>query len=128
MVLVMFIEELLADSGCAAVATAATVEQALALVDSQQPFDAGMLDLNLNGALSYPVADALAARNVPFLFSTGYGRQSIADRYRDRPVLQKPFHCEELLEALTALTAGPALPPDAVGPGEGHVQLRTGIQ
>ncbi len=106
MVLVMFIEELLADSGCEAVASAATVEQALALVDSQQPFDVGMLDLNLKGALSYPVADALAARKVPFLFATGYGTHGINDRYRDRPVLQKPFDFEELVGVLTDLTEG----------------------
>jgi CheY-like chemotaxis protein len=103
MVLVMFIEELLADSGCETVASAATVEQALALLDSQPPFDCAMLDLNLKGSLSYPVADAMAARAVPFLFVTGYGMHGIHDRYRDRPVLQKPFEYEELVGVLAGL-------------------------
>ena len=51
-----------------------------------------MLDVNLNGQLSYPIADALAARGVPFVFSTGYDKDRMLEGYRTCPVLQKPYH------------------------------------
>jgi len=51
-----------------------------------------VLDLNLGpGHDGYPVAEALAARGLPFLFSTGYGRNGLHNGFRDRPVLTKPF-------------------------------------
>jgi hypothetical protein len=56
-------------------------------------FDAAMLDVNLNGNKSYPVADALAARGVPFVFSTGY-----SDR-RHEGGLSRAAHPEEAVHA-----------------------------
>ena len=53
-----------------------------------------MLDINLNGNKGHDVADALAARGVPFVFSTGYSALDMRDGYRDRPVLKKPFPYE----------------------------------
>ena len=81
---------------------AATVDQALALIDTQV-FDAAMVDINLNGNKSHDVADALAARDVPFVFSTGYSALDIREGYRDRPVLKKPFPYENLAEVLSGL-------------------------
>ena len=46
-----------------------------------------MLDVNLAGDRSFPVADALAERGIPFLFATGYGLAGIEEAYRGRPVL-----------------------------------------
>lgn len=63
-------------------------------------FDLAMLDVNLAGEPSFPVADQLRARGIPFLFATGYGLDGIAEGYRDAPVLQKPFRCGELAAAL----------------------------
>ena len=102
MLVLMSIEDMLADLGCTSVSAAAGVDQALALVDAQA-FDAALVDLNLDGRNSYPVADALAARGVPFAFSTGYSGQSIVDAYRDRPVLTKPYGDAQMLEVLTRL-------------------------
>ena len=73
-----------------------------ALIDAQV-FDAAMLDMNLNGNDSYVVADALAARGMPFIFSTGYSGRDMSEGYRDRPVLKNPFPYEELVEVLTRL-------------------------
>lgn len=101
MVLIM-IEDMLAELGCESVTAAAAVDQALALIDAQV-FDAAMLDMNLSGNKSHAVADALAARGVPFVISTGYSGQDTRDGYRDRPVLKKPFKYEELVEILTRL-------------------------
>jgi CheY-like chemotaxis protein len=102
MLVLMMIEDMLSDLGCESVTTAATVDQALALIDTHV-FDAAMLDMNLNGSKSHPVADALAARGVPFVFSTGYTGHDMREGYRDRPMLKKPFQHEDLTEILTRL-------------------------
>jgi hypothetical protein len=62
-----------------------------------------VLDVNLNGQMSYPIADALAARGVPFVFSTGYHKDRLLERYRTFPALQKPFHLSELTDTLVKL-------------------------
>ena len=98
----MLIEDMLTDLGCESVIAAATVDQALALIDTQV-FDAAILDMNLNGNKSHHVADTLAARGVPFAFSTGYSTLEMRNAYRDRPVLKKPFPYEKLVEILTRL-------------------------
>jgi CheY-like chemotaxis protein len=102
MMVLLLIEDMLSDLGCESVTTAATVDQALALMDGRV-FDVAMLDVNLNGQKSYPVADALAARDVPFVFATGYSDHVTRDGYPGRPVLKKPFKFEALVEVLARL-------------------------
>ena len=102
MLVLLNIEDMLADHGCTSVSAAASADQALALIAAQS-FDAALVDLNLNGMKSYRVADALAARGVPFVFSTGYSGESLDDGYRDRPLLGKPYGDVELIETLTRL-------------------------
>lgn len=102
MLVLMIIEEALGDLGCTSVTTAATVDDALALLD-EQTFDAAILDVNLNGSKSYPIANALAARNIPFLFLTGYSGLSIIDGHQDRPILQKPFQDGKLKKILSSI-------------------------
>jgi CheY-like chemotaxis protein len=102
MLVLIMIEDMLADLGCEFVTAAATINRALALIEAQI-FDVAMLDMNLNGEQTYSVADALAARGVPFVFSTGYSGHDIRDGYRDRPVLKKPFRYDELSDVLSRL-------------------------
>lgn len=104
MMILMTIEDMLGDLGCDCITAAATVEQSLALMQTQG-FDAAILDLNLNGDKSYAVADALAARGVPFVFSTGYSDSGVAESYRDRPVLRKPYQFGEMAELFARLLA-----------------------
>jgi CheY-like chemotaxis protein len=104
MLVLIMIEDMLADLGCESVSTAATVNQALTLIDAQT-FDAAMLDMNLNGTKTFDVADALATRGVPFAFSTGYSGHDIKDGYRDRPVLKKPFTTSQMINVLKGLLA-----------------------
>ena len=99
------LEDILTEAGCESVAAAATIDQAIALID-ERVFDAALLDIKLKGKHAYAVADALAVRGVPFIFVTGNSGRDIEDGYRDRPVLRKPFKEEKLVEALTGL-----LPP-----------------
>jgi CheY-like chemotaxis protein len=104
MMILMMIEDMLADAGCAT-ASAATADQALALIDTQV-FDAATLDVNLNGNASYAVADALSKRAVPFVFSTGYG-DALPKGYRNRPVLKKPFRHQDLIAIFASLLSNP---------------------
>jgi CheY-like chemotaxis protein len=106
MLVLIMIEDMLADLGCQSVTSAATVEKALALIDAQA-FDVAMLDMNLNGNDSHLVAEALSARGVPFVYSTGDTGQSSRDGYSDRPVLKKPFKYEELGAILTRVKLAP---------------------
>jgi CheY-like chemotaxis protein len=102
MMVLMMIEGMLADLGCTLVTPASTIDQAITLIDAQ-PFDVAMLDLNLDGEKTYPVADRLAARGVPFLFATGYGAHGLKEGYADRPILNKPFQHAELADLLAGV-------------------------
>ncbi len=106
MLVLIMIEDMLADLGCQSVTSAATVDKALALIDAQA-FDVALLDMNLNGNDSHAVAEVLSARGVPFVYSTGNTGQSLRDGYSDRPVLKKPFKYEELAAILTRLKLAP---------------------
>jgi CheY-like chemotaxis protein len=124
MLLLMTIEDMLADQGCESVTAAATVDQALALVNAQV-FDVAMLDLNLNGNQTYAVADALVARGVPFFFSTGYSAHAIRESFHDRPVLRKPYKHEEIVEMLgRLLSTDVQLPHEHINPDLGAMQKR----
>jgi CheY-like chemotaxis protein len=95
----MLLEDLLHELGCHVVEIASRVETALTSI-LVRIFDVAILDVNLKGETSYPVADVLELRKVPFLFATGYGTEAIPEKYRQRVVLQKPFRKQELEEVL----------------------------
>jgi CheY-like chemotaxis protein len=95
MLVAMNIEDMLLDLGHEVAGLASRLEPALQLA-AEGTFDLAMLDVNLAGQPSFPVADVLIGRGIPFLFATGYGVKGIAEAYRDRPVLQKPFRARDL--------------------------------
>jgi CheY-like chemotaxis protein len=95
----LLLEDMLLDFGCEVVGPAARLSAALDAV-TKEHIDIAILDVNLAGEPIYPVAEALEARSIPFVFSTGYGSQGIKDAYRDRPVLQKPFAQHDLKQKL----------------------------
>ena len=99
MLVAMNIEDMLLDLGHEVAGLAGRLDAALSLAGEAE-FDVAMLDVNLAGETSFPVAAVLAERNIPFLFATGYGIKGIAEEYRDRPVLQKPFRARDLDAAL----------------------------
>jgi CheY-like chemotaxis protein len=112
MLVLMQIEMALEDLGCSAICAAASVNEALAMlaVDS---FDAAMIDVNLGGAKSYPVADMLTRRGIPFAFSTGYGDHGDRIDLNDRPMLRKPYMRADLVAVFQQLLAGEPLPAAA---------------
>jgi len=102
MMVLMNIENMLKDHGCTSITAAATIEQALTVLDTLS-FDAAVLDVNLDGKTSHPVADELSAKGIPFVVSTGYGQLDLDGSYKNQPVLIKPYRDEALLRALTQL-------------------------
>src|ERR1700722_20819394 len=87
----ILLEDMLADLGFEIAAATGTIAEASDLASNGQ-FDVAILDVNVDGKEVYPVADILAKRGVPFVFVSGYGEDSLTERYRGRPSLQKPLH------------------------------------
>jgi CheY-like chemotaxis protein len=107
MLVVMVVEAVLDDAACQIVGPFGRLSQALKSAQ-EDVIDAALLDVNLHGERVFPVADALAARNIPFVFVTGYGAGGLPSRFEDSPVLTKPYRAAAVLAALTAI-----LPPSA---------------
>jgi DNA-binding response OmpR family regulator len=101
MIVSMMLEDALVESGYQ-VRKAASVRKAMEWVHAES-FDAAVLDINLGGECVFPVAKALRERHVPFLFSSGYGEQSIPSEYHTCTVLQKPYALKHLLSAAREL-------------------------
>lgn len=97
----MLIEDFLLDLGCEVVGPAASVAAALALVEAGN-LGGALLDMNLNGEPVYAVADGLAARGIPFIFTTGYAREDLVARHADAPTLVKPFSSKALQDTIVA--------------------------
>jgi PAS domain S-box-containing protein len=98
----MILEDQLADLGISVAGTCASVPDAMRAIENDPP-QAAILDVNLRGQLVYPVADRLMDRGIPFVFVTGYGRESIDRRYSFVKVLEKPVE-RQALEGLFAST------------------------
>lgn len=96
------LQDMLEDLGCRVVESATRVDEALAKAPAVA-FDVAVLDVNVAGERVDPVADLLANRGVPFLFSTGYGRSSLAAAHRERVILAKPYRKSDLQAALAAV-------------------------
>jgi CheY-like chemotaxis protein len=102
----MLLEDMLGELGHTVAAEAGRIEEALDAAKNAD-FDIAILDVNLNGQPISPVADALVARGMPFVFATGYGERGLPEPYRDRPTLKKPFQMDGLKQMLqTALERG----------------------
>jgi CheY-like chemotaxis protein len=101
------LEDMLAELGCTLVGAAATVTDALAAVQSAFDIDAAILDVNLGGEKVFPIADILVGRNIPIVFSTGFGPADLAQRYPESRLLEKPYQPEALADLLVELARQP---------------------
>ncbi len=104
MMVAMLMEDILTELGCVVVGPAYRVVDALRLL-AEVEIDAALLDVNLNGAESYPVAEELRRREVPFVFATGYGAAGIRPGCGQFATIQKPFEPMEVAEALRGALA-----------------------
>jgi len=102
MLLGILIEGMLTELGHEVATIAPRVSNALAAVESET-FDLAILDVRLHGESVAPVADALSAKGLPFMFATGYDRNGLPEPYRSKPVLQKPFTQDDLQRVLNSL-------------------------
>src|SRR5271156_1814766 len=95
----MLLEGMLTDLGHTVAAEAGSIDEALALA-KQGDFDIAILDVNLDGKPITPVVEVLIARNVPFVFASGYGQSGVPEAYRSSQALQKPFQAAALAKAI----------------------------
>jgi CheY-like chemotaxis protein len=94
---------LLQEVGAEMLGPVACVENGLHILSGGQVPDAASLDVNLGGETVYPLADALIARAVPFVFTTGYDRAAIPPAYAHIRRLEKPVEPEMVLRELEQL-------------------------
>jgi CheY-like chemotaxis protein len=96
----MLLETILEDLGCEVVGPESNIDDGLAAAHAADGLDAALLDVNVAGREVFPVAEALLARNIPFVFSTGYGESGLPPHWRGRPTIQKPFTEVTIRDAL----------------------------
>jgi DNA-binding response OmpR family regulator len=96
------LEDMLSLQG-AVVLHASRIQEACDLI-AQERVDSAVLDVNVHGALSYPVARILAERQIPFIFATGYGDRSHPPEFADVPTVAKPYSADDIRKALLTRT------------------------
>ena len=87
-------------AGAEVLGPVSTVQAALNLLDQIPDLDGAVLDLNLQGEMGYPVADALLARQVPFVFATGYDALYIPAKYQGVIRCEKPVEARQIARML----------------------------
>ena len=99
----MVIENVIMDIGWEVIGPALRMRDAVVLAQ-KEAIDAALIDINLDGEMSWDAADILQDRKIPFIFTTGYdGATVIPERFADRPVVSKPFKAEQIERALRAV-------------------------
>jgi DNA-binding response OmpR family regulator len=102
----MMLVDMAAELGHTVAAEAGDLKRGLGIA-AEGTFDLAILDLELLDGSSEPIAEALASRNIPFAFASGYSHESVPKRFRDHPVLQKPFRIDQLQHCIDALLSKP---------------------
>jgi CheY-like chemotaxis protein len=92
-------EDALVELGFEIAGTATNLSRAVELA-REEALDLAVLDVNLNGEASFPAAEVLRARGIPFLFATGYGLEGIDPTLADAPTLKKPYRISDLRQAI----------------------------
>jgi len=99
MTIALMIEEMLTDLGYEVAGLAMRLPQAMESA-GMDGIDVAILDINLDGRPSYPVAELLEKRGVPVIFASGYGSAGLDPAYRDNITLTKPFMAADLQQAI----------------------------
>jgi len=108
MIVAMDIEAVVNELGCTVVGPVGTLDAAVRLA-VREPLDAAILDVNLDGEMVFPVAEALQARGIPFIFSTGYGEAALPEKWRGPSRLGKPFTRAQLEMLMRAMAGSSAV-------------------
>jgi DNA-binding NtrC family response regulator len=97
--------QMLEELGWHATHVASDIDRAMELARSEK-FEVGILDVNVRGRTSSPVAEILEERHVPIILATGYSTDVISEKYPQFTYLQKPYVRRDLADALTRALAG----------------------
>ena len=97
----MLLEDMVLDCGGEIVGPVAKFDTGLEIAHKAE-FGVAVLDPNLNGTLSYPIADVIRRRGSPVIFAMSYGADGLLDRFSDCPTLQKPFSQQDFAQAVAA--------------------------
>ena len=97
-----FTADMLDDLGCEVIGPAPNMAAAREMVLAGG-FDAALMDVHIRGDLVFPLCDILASKGVPFILTSGYADWQSAEKWRDRPRLQKPYTIDQVEKALTDL-------------------------
>jgi DNA-binding response OmpR family regulator len=103
-IVAMDVEDMLLELGCEVIGPCPRLSAALEAAHFQS-IDVAVLDVNLNGEESYPVAQALRDRSIPFAFATGFGERKTP--FPEAPTLTKPYGSQQLEAALVRALEGP---------------------
>ena len=88
--------------GCEVVGPTGKLETALLLASGEE-LDAAILDVTVRGGKTFPVAEQLLTRGIPFVLASGYGDWALPEHLRDQPRLIKPFTSAQLEEMIRLL-------------------------
>ena len=99
------VEDMLIELGCTIVGPALNLDEAMALATNDQDIDAAILDVNINDARSYSVAQALEQRGVPFVFASGYDESGIAWDGEPVEIIAKPYRKDQIELAIIEMLA-----------------------
>ena len=97
-----FTADVLAELGCTVVGPAPNMAAARELVEAGE-FDGALVDVHIRGERVFPLCEMLNARNVPFVFTSGYADWQMPEKWQDRPRLQKPYTVDQVEEVLGSL-------------------------
>ena len=104
MMIALMLEDMLLDLGHDVVGLAMRLPQAMEMA-RKADIDLAILDVNLDGRMSFPVAEVLTARGVPFFFASGYGSAGVEPPFHERLTIRKPFEVKDLLGAIERIAA-----------------------
>jgi DNA-binding NtrC family response regulator len=93
-------------AGAVVLGPASNVEDALAVLSCESTLGGAVLDINLAGETSYPVADELIRRHIPFVFTTGYDRHAVPEQYKHITRCQKPIQPSAVSDAIRSAIYG----------------------
>jgi CheY-like chemotaxis protein len=97
-----FTADLLSDIGCEVVGPAPNMATARELVEAGE-FDAALMDIHIRGERVFPLCEMLEARDLPFVFTSGYADRQMPEKWEDRPRVQKPYTVDQIEKALSVL-------------------------
>ena len=96
----------LRELGARVVGPVGELEEAMSLVDGDASIDGAVVDVNLRSDMVFPLARTLRARKVPFVFTTGYDRESIEAEFGDVRLWEKPLDIPAMARELAGMITG----------------------